>query len=306
MTLSVRQLATFCAVMRTGSVSEAARSLSRTQPAVSAVIATLEDELGFVLFERERGRLIPTPEAYYFLEEADAVLDRLTQSTRTMREIGGLERGILRIACNPAASGFFMPKVVAGFLRDRPEVRVSLMMRSSVVVTDWIASQQYDVGLAEEPPPRRAIDMTVFPLACVCALPAEDPLAAEPVITPTHLDDRRIAALFKEHITWQALRQRFEAAGARFRQAIELQTFLPALPLVEEGLCYCVCDALTAISYEMYQTEAPRLVFRPFVPTVALPMALMTPAHRPKSLLARALVEELTKELQALERRFAV
>ncbi len=305
MNLSIRQLVTFREVMRTGSVSEAARGLARTQPAVSATLAGLETELGFALFERERGRLVPTPEAQYFLEEADAVLDRLQQSARTMREIGGLARGRLRIACNPAASGFFMPRVVARFLHDRPGVRTSLMMRSSAVVTEWIASQQYDVGLAEAPPPRRAIAMEVFELACVCALPAVDPLAEEPYVTPRHLDGRPLAALFDEHVTHRALTERFAEAGAAFNQTFELQTFLPALQLVEAGLCACVCDALTAVTYELYKAERPRVVFRPFHPVIVLPMALMTPAHRPRSLLATAFVEFLSQELHALHEEFA-
>ena len=51
MNLSFRQLQTFVQVMRTGSVSEAGRALGRTQPAVSAMIAGLEREVGFQLFE---------------------------------------------------------------------------------------------------------------------------------------------------------------------------------------------------------------------------------------------------------------
>ena len=47
MNLTIRQLETFRAVMRAGSISEAARRLGRTQPAVSAALAGLEDELGF-------------------------------------------------------------------------------------------------------------------------------------------------------------------------------------------------------------------------------------------------------------------
>ncbi len=300
MSFSFRQLQTFREVMRSGTVSEAARTLGRTQPAVSAMLASLEDELGFKLFERERKRLVAKPEAHYFLEEAEFVLSRLAQSARTMREIGGLERGKLQIACNPAASGFFMPKVVAHFLKERPDVQVSLMMRSSAIVEEWIASQQYDIGFAETPAQRRTINVENFEFESVCAVPADDPLASENFITPAHLDGKPMAALFEEHLTYVATRDRFRQEGASFNQRFELRTFLPALQLVEDRLCYCICDKITATSYSIYRPNDPALVFIPFRPSILFTMALLTPAQRPASLLAEAFCRVLRVELNKL------
>lgn len=300
MNLSFRQLRTFREVMRSGSVSEAARALGRTQPAVSAMIGGLERELGFSLFERERGRLVPRPEAHYFLEEAELVLTRLSQSARVMQDIGNLEQGSLRIACNPATSGFFLPQVVARFVKDRPEVKVSIMMRSSAVIEEWIASQQYDVGLAETPAPRRSIAMQTFELRCYCALRHDDPLAALPAITPQILDGKPLAGLFGEHVTYRTLAAHFAAAGATLNQRFELRTFQPALQLIEAGLCYCICDAITAASYRSYAGGREEIVFRPFEPRTSLSMAILTPAHRPPSLLAQGFFDLLTSEVEAL------
>ncbi len=303
MNLSFRQLLIFREVMRAGTLAEAARSVNRTQPAVGSAIGKLERELGFDLFQRERGRLVPKPEAHYFLEETDRVLERLSQSTRTMQEIGNLERGILRIACNPASSGFFMPKAVARFLGGRPEVQVSLMMRSSAIVEEWIASQQYDIGVAETPAPRRALNVTAFHMPCVCAVPTETELAAKSVITPEDLDNQPMAALFSEHDTWIKTTDVFARAGVKFRQRFELQTFLPALQLVEEGLCACICDPLTATSYGMYQNLAPRTVFRRFEPSVLYSIAVLTPAYRPASLLAARFRDVIVAELEMLRQQ---
>ncbi|WP_067334267.1 LysR substrate-binding domain-containing protein [Stappia indica] len=303
MNLSFRQLQTFVEVMRTGSVSEAGRSLGRTQPAVSAMISGLEREIGFPLFERERGRLVPRPEAHYFLEEAEFVLERLSHSARTLQEIGNLEKGKLRIACNPAASGFFMPKVVAGFLRDRPQVEVSLMMQSSVVITDWIASQQYDIGLAETSEPRRTIRSQDFAFPGLCAMPADDPLTSRTVITPADLDGRPLAMLYDEHITAVQTRRAFRDAGARLNRRFELRTFLPALQLVSEGLCCTICDSFTAISHEETFGKSSRIAFRPFEPELHLNLSLMTPANRPLSMLVQDFAADLAGHLAELAAR---
>lgn len=300
MNLTFRQLQTFVEVMRCGSVSEAGRVLGRTQPAVSAMLAGLEKELGFSLFVRERKRLTPKPEAYYFLEEAELILLRLAKSSRTMREIGNLEQGRLRIACNPAASGFFMPKVVARFLENRPDVKVSLMMRSSEVVEEWIASQQYDVGFAEAFPERSTVKAETFELESVCAIPSHSSLTKKEFITPSHLDSKPLALLYDKHITYAKTHECFMQAGAIMNQRFELRTFLPALQLVGDGLCFCICDQISAASYSLYRTTKGGVVFKPFKPKLTLPMSIITPANRPASLLAiefRRLLREHVIEL---------
>lgn len=62
--MNLKQLRAFREVMLTRSVSEAARSLYRTQPTISALIAGLEDEIGYKLFERRGRRLHPLPETH--------------------------------------------------------------------------------------------------------------------------------------------------------------------------------------------------------------------------------------------------
>ena len=113
--LSIRQLQTFREIMRSGSVTAAARVLGRTQPSVSAMLASLEAEFGFELFLRQKGRLVPTPEAHFFFAEAEEILERVTRSAQAMREIGDLDRGRLKIACYPGGSLFILPRIVAGF-----------------------------------------------------------------------------------------------------------------------------------------------------------------------------------------------
>lgn len=300
MNLTFRQLQTFIEVMRTGSVSEAGRSLGRTQPAISATLASLEKEVGFPLFDRERGRLVARPEAYYFMEEAELVLARLAQSARTLQEIGNLEKGKLKIACNPAASGFFMPSVLAEFLKDKPNVDASLMMRSSPIVAEWIASQQYDVGFAETPEPRPTIRMKNFKFPCVCAIPRDDPLSLKDEITSADLDGAPLALLFKEHTTHIQTSAAFAEAGAKLNQRFELRTFLPALQLVSEGLCYSICDSITAKGYAIHTGDSSDLVFKPFYPLIYLDMSLMTPANRPLSMLAEEFCELLSIKVAGL------
>lgn len=298
--ISIRQLQAFREVMRSGSVSEAARILGRTQPAVSSLIGNLEAELQLSLFRRQKGRLEPTPEAQFFAGEAEAILDRLSLSTRTMSEIGALTKGRLNVACMPAAANMLMPQMLGEFLQDKPDVHASLMMRASTTVTKWITSQQYDIGLAETPKPNPALEMQDFKLECMCAIPRDDPIASLDQIEAHTLDGKPMAALQEGHPNLAATQRAFDTQNATFVQRFELRTFQPALILVEKGLCYCVCDPITVAGYKKLTPEPHPIVFRPFRPFVSLDVSILLPAHRPASKLADAFASKLGAELEAL------
>lgn len=295
--LSIRQLQTFREIMQTGSVSAAARALGRSQPSVSAMLANLEAELGAELFLRQKGRLIPKPEAHFFFEETKEILDRINRSAQTMREIGNLDRGQLKVASLPGVAFFLLPQIVTDFVKDRPEVNVSIMTRTSIKVREWIASQQYDVGIVEMPDPHGSINIHPINLECMCALRRDDPLAAKSVITPDDLDNAPMAALFKEHLTTINATRVFAEAGKRFRVRFETSVFVPALTLVEQGAAYALIDQISAASYQMYRGSEGALTFRPFRPRLPYDIALLTPAHRPPSQLAEAFCDRFEQDV---------
>ena len=76
------------------------------------------------------------------------------------------------------------------------------------------------------------------------------------------------------------------------------------MKLVEEGLCYCICDPITAASYYDYQGDQHALVFRPFSPEIPLSVAILQPAHRPASRLGAAFVELLSEEIERINQMF--
>ncbi|WP_428776259.1 LysR family transcriptional regulator [Vibrio sp.] len=291
--LSIKQLETFRTVMRSGSVTVAAKTLCRTQPAISAMIVSLEKELGFSLFERHKGRLIPNPEAYFLLEETDAILERLTRSTQLMAEVKNLTRGKLRIACMPAAALFFMPHVIAEFVKDRPEVEVSMMMRSSTIVQDWIASQQYDIGYSELPKDRESFNVEPIRLQGVCALHKDHPLARLDVVTPKDLDGIPLATLYARHSVSEHVRMLFEEHNAKYLPRFELQNYISGFEFVEQQLCVSICDPISAASYKLYKSGQGNLVFRPFTPEVVFDHAILTPAYKPMSQLAKVFAENI-------------
>lgn len=302
MHLSLRQLSTFREVMRSGSISQAARTLGRTQPAVSTMVQTLEDQLGFALFVRTQGRLTPTPEAHFFLEECEDILSRVERTERTLDRISTLNAGKLRIACHPAASSVFLPRLLTRFLRGKQDLDVSLIMRSSDLIEELVASQQFDVGFAETPPPRASIQQIDYDLECVCVLPADDPLAKAVVVTPADLDGRPMAVLFDEHKTALQTEAAFRSAGFRFNKRLELRTFLPGLQFVAAGVCVMVSDMITAYSHLLETPDKTRLAIRSFRPRISNSVSILTPGYATQSMVGRAFISELQAEVAQMQR----
>ncbi|RSK30724.1 LysR family transcriptional regulator [Rhodovulum iodosum] len=303
MNLSIRQIATFREVMRSGSISQAARTVGRTQPAVSTMIATMEQELGFPLFIREQGKLTPTPEAHFFLEEADAILTRVERTKHTLSRIRALETGKLRIACHPAASDQFLPHLLTEFLKGRSEIEIVFNMRSSDLIEDLVASQQFDIGFSETPRRRASIKQTDFDLECVCIMPADDPLASKDVIAPDDLDGKPMAILFDDHPTAIQTEAAFRMSGRRFNKRLELRTFLPGLQFVAAGYCYMICDMITAYSHLLQTPRPARLVIRRFRPRISNSVSILTPGYVTQAQIAQAFSAYLEDAIETMQQR---
>ncbi len=302
--MNFKQLSAFREVMLTGSVSEAARNLYRTQPAISSLIAGLEDDIGFKLFMRRGGRLHPVAEAHYLFEEASEIIGRLDVAKRTLKSVRHLESGTIRVVSMAGPSVVMLPDLISRFVKGREQVKVSLITRSSTQVQQLISVQQYDMGLADlgfvDATRSPLVDHEVMTFDCLCAMPAGDPLADKECVTAADLDGKPMATLYAEHPTFTHTQAAFAEMGARLNVRFETVYFIPMFTYIERGLAYAVVDPFSAESYKMFRGSEPRIVFRPFRPAVPLVASIMTPAHRPLSNLAQSFLSLLRDEVHRI------
>jgi len=137
----------------------------------------------------------------------------------------------------------------------------------------------------------------------MCAIPATDPLASKEVITPTELDGYPLALLHSEHRSHRQTLARFRDAGVRFNQRFELQTAWHGLRFVEAGLCALMCDMITAYNAQekgRLGMGPPMIVFRPFRPRIQNSLSILTPTHRPISIVAKDFCDFLASEVESI------
>lgn len=124
--LDLNLLLTFHEVARLGSVSAAARSLLRTQPAISARLKQLEEQLGVSLFERAGRRLQLSAIGRALLEDVDVVMNQLAKLGDRVRGVDEEPAGVLRVGALPTLCAYLLPAAVVALTRAYPRVRVEL------------------------------------------------------------------------------------------------------------------------------------------------------------------------------------
>src|SRR4051794_19545971 len=113
--LSFRQIEVFRSIMVARSISDAAKLLFISQPAVSRILGQTEAALGFLLFERVKGRLYPTPEATRLFAEVEDVFARLERMNEVARDFAEHRGGAVRILAHSTIGQSFVPDAIAGF-----------------------------------------------------------------------------------------------------------------------------------------------------------------------------------------------
>lgn len=146
--ITFRQIDAFKTVVQTGTVTESARVLGVSQPAVSRLISDLESEVGFKLFARSGRNLKATPEALLLVEEVRRALSGLEQIKLTASAIKRFKHAQLRLIATPAFSTLIAPQLIQKFAERQPEAMVSLEIQSTDVAVEWMVSQNFDFGIA--------------------------------------------------------------------------------------------------------------------------------------------------------------
>ncbi len=282
-----RQLEMFEAVVSLGSVTEAARSLGVTQPAVSIALRKLERDVGFSLFRRDGRRLLPTTEARLLFAETVRVLGDLRRLGGAAADIGAAQSGLLTIATNPSPAIAWLPGIAAAFCSTRPQVRLRILTRSSDEVRDMAALSAFDLGLAEAPFTQAETVLRRYSFARVVVLPRGHRLASEEVLTPQLLDGEAMVATVRSNWSWATVARAFEAVGAQCRIVAECEFTVIAIGMVASGLGMCIADTLSVEA-----SGLRGLVTRPFQPALTYDVGLLRPAHGTLTRLAEAFTAE--------------
>ena len=287
----IRQLEALKSVADHGTMTRAADSLNISQPAVSRLLSDLSDELGFTLLKRKNGRLVPTQEARYILPDIARVLDMMTNITEISQNLNARTAGHLSIACLPGFATSHLPAVITEFLKERPDVTLTLEPDRPERIIEWIIGEQYDCGITDGFGGHPAVDAITLSIRTVCIFPIGHHFAKLDTIEPKHLAAERLIHSRRDSSFFQSLADVFRKFGVMPKSIVEARQFTAACGLVMRSVGVAVVSELDACNYKT------RLDYRPFVPSIPHQISLVRPIHKMPSKITLDFLEMFEKSL---------
>jgi LysR family transcriptional regulator, low CO2-responsive transcriptional regulator len=189
--VSVRQIQIFVCAARHLSFARAAEELHLTPPAVSMQVRDLEETLSIPLFDRSGRKIALTTGGEYFLLHARRVLASLKDAEDIVARLRGVQAGRVAVGMVGTAK-YFVPRLLAGFLREHPGVEVVLAESNKQGLVERLQRNEVDLAVMGTPPREletRSEPFAAHPLGVVAA--PDHPYASLPEVPPALLGRER-------------------------------------------------------------------------------------------------------------------
>ena len=149
--MKLRHLEIFYAVMTCGSLSRAAEALNISQPAASKALKSAEMKLGFTLFQRVRGKLLPTSEAITLFEKAQSIYQDLDNLRLLADNLARDPRAKITLGCLPSLGLSLVPELVTDFYQQNSNLVMTLTTEHTETLVKKLDLREIDLALTLQP-----------------------------------------------------------------------------------------------------------------------------------------------------------
>ena len=261
--MTAREIEVFCIIMHCRTLAAAALVLHVSQPALSKTLRHCEDRLGYQLFRRTAGRLVPTAEAQALIGEADRLYQQIQSFQGLAREIRGWAGGVLRLGVTSSLAASLVPLAVARLRAEFSTARIILQTLAVPELEQALLARRVDAGVALSALNVPGLEtVEVGSVACVVVLRADLPQARLAVLRPGDLIDLPEVGFGLSQDFGRSIDLAFRREGMERRLAVEVGTTTGAVAMVRAGGGFAVVDALTL----NYLPDG--VVARPFFPAL--------------------------------------
>lgn len=144
------QLKTFLRVAKLGGVRKAAHEMNLSQPAVSARISALEDELGIKLFDRQKSGVVLTKEGLLLRSHAERIESHLSKIRAELTPSEEI-KGTLRIGVAETIAQSWLSEFLSALRKNYPKLVVELSVDITLNLRDQLLSRNMDLVLLMGP-----------------------------------------------------------------------------------------------------------------------------------------------------------
>lgn len=267
--MRLRHIEVFYAVYRTGSVTGAAQELNVSQPSVSKVLRHAEDQLGYPLFRRHKGRLEPTDAAHELFGDVDEVYRQVRSLRQTAKNIGARRGGHIKLGLLPSLGFGVIPEAIARLRDQHSDVSFELDTLHSRDIATSLHEREFDlaIGYGSAAKSRLAVRQ-VGEIELLLAARKTDFVPADGLVDIEDLDGRDFIGLRDSGPSGAVLVDEIDRLGIAPREIVTARTYYVALALVQRGVGLTVVDEFTARSM-----PGDEIGFYPFRKPVVAPVS---------------------------------
>lgn len=244
--MQLRHIEACHAVFQTGAIARAARLLGVSQPAASKLIKHAEQQLGFRLFERIKGRLVPTREAEMLAPEIEKVFRQLEQLRRLGQNLVPHAQGRIRLGCIPSLGLSVVPQAIQQFQRTHPDIQYEVRTQHTSQLIEGLMSQELDLAFTFDIEPQVGIRAERLGSAELFYI-RKDFDSAEARLSD--IDPEDLIGLMESDPLGRLLDRKLRHEGLVASPRIQVQTYYIACALAEKGCGGAIVDAFTAMSF---------------------------------------------------------
>jgi len=293
--MRLRHIEVFHAVYTAGSITGAAKLLNVSQPSVSKVLAHAELQLGFKLFDRIKGKIIPTKEAERLINHVTDAYDNINELRRISENIRTTETGLIRIAMAPAFGIELVPAAIASYLSKHPETSFEIETLHYQQVARALKQSRVDIGMVFDPPPAPGIAIDHLASAeCVAIAHKSMDFGIKRRLTLNDLDGMPFINMNTRSPLGRLLAGRRKANNIRFNNVAKVETYQMAKALVAQGVGVSIIDEITARS-----TGHKDVIARKLQPPLEFNIAILHVEHEPLSIVTQHFVKHLKTAVRA-------
>ncbi len=285
--MNLRQMEVFRAVMFSGGVNSAAELLHVSPPAVSKVLAQATRASGLVLFERVKGRLIPTPEAHRLYSEIDELWRGVEKVRDVSRELAQPAQATLRLVCSASLAPYLVSRTVARLYQRIPRLQCRVQVFSPDILNQALLDRSTHLGIALLPHDHPNLStVKAYQCGLACVMRSDHALAARKLIKPSDLAGERVISSPESTPFGQTLRRAFGAAAQRMNRDFEVTSSTTACWFAQAGVGVAVVDQVAIAGGLLAGLEV-----RPFQSSERLSVRIIRNRFRPMSVADRAFVD---------------
>lgn len=285
--MNLRQMEVFRAVMFAGGVNSAAELLHVSPPAISKVLAQAAKASGLVLFERVKGRLIPTPEAHSLYAEIDQLWRGVEKVRDVSRALAQPARTTLRLVCSASLAPYMVSRTVARLYETIPRLQCRVQVFSPEILNHALLDRSTHIGVALLPHDHPNL-ATVKSYQCglACVMRSEHPLAKRKLIKPADLAGERVISSPESTPFGQTLKRAFGSAAAKMHRDFEATSSTTACWFAQAGVGIAVVDQVAIAGGLLAGLEV-----RPFQSAEKMSVRILRNRYQPMGVAERAFVD---------------